>query len=289
MTARKPPARPASAPVDPLNVMTFNLRFASDRRPHSWAERRPAMAALLRRESLHLIGTQEGLYQQLRDIARDLGPRYAWIGTGREGGSHGEFTAIIYDTGRLAPLEYDHFWLSATPDLIGSRDEPADGGEPADDGEPAGSVRMATCVRFEDRSTRGAFYALNTHLDNQSETARQRAAAQLTRYLASDRLDPDLPRIITGDFNVPAAEGIPVYDIMLRIGGLTDSWTRAAKRGAQYGTWNGYQAPVKGGERIDWILTSPAVVTNWSSINTYSYRGQYPSDHLPVQAALVLP
>jgi endonuclease/exonuclease/phosphatase family metal-dependent hydrolase len=283
MTARKPPARAASAPVDPLNVMTFNLRFASDRRPHSWAERRPAMAALLRRASPHLIGTQEGLYQQLRDIARDLGRRYAWIGTGREGGSRGEFTAIIYDTARLAPLEYDHFWLSATPGLIGSSDEPGDGGE------RAGSPRMATCVRFEDQGTRGAFYALNTHLDNQSETARQRAATQLARYLASDRLDPDLPRIITGDFNVPAAPGTPVYDTMLGEGRLADSWTRAAKRGKPYGTWNGYQAPVKGGARIDWILTSPAVVTNSSSINTYSYRGQYPSDHLPVQAALVLP
>jgi endonuclease/exonuclease/phosphatase family metal-dependent hydrolase len=269
--------------VDALNVMTFNVRFASARRPHSWAERRPAMTALLRRESPHLIGTQEGLYQQLRDIERDLGHRYAWIGTGREGGSHGEFTAIIYDTGRLAPLEYDHFWLSATPDRIGSRDEPADGEE------RAGSPRMATCVRFEDRSTRCAFYALNTHLDDQSEIARQRAATQLTRYLASDRLDPDLPRIITGDFNAPAAEGTPVYDTMLSEGRLADSWTRATKRGEQYGTWHGYETPITGGERIDWILTSPAVVTNWSSISTYSDRGQYPSDHLPVQAALVLP
>ena len=50
-----------------------------------------------------------------------------------------------------------------------------------------------------------------------------------------------------------------------------------------------HTAGLTGGERIDWILTSPAVVTNWSSISTYSDRGQYPSDHLPVQAALVLP
>ena len=241
------------------------------------------MAALLRCESPHLIGTQEGLYQQLRDIEQDLEPRYAWIGTGREGGSRGEFTAIIYDTGRLAPLEYDHFWLSATPDRIGSRDEPADGGE------RAGSPRMATCVRFADQRTRGEFYVLNTHLDNRSEMARQRAAVQLTTYLASDRLNPDLPRIITGDFNVPAVAGFPVYDTMLRQGRLADSWTLAARRGEQYGTWHGYHGPVTGGERIDWILTSPAIATTWTSISTYCDRGHYPSDHLPVQAALVLP
>ena len=85
--------------------MPFNLRYASASTPHSWAERRPVTRQLLRRESPHLIGTQEGLYQQLRDIEQDLGAGYAWIGTGREGGSHGEFAAIFYDTGRLAPLE----------------------------------------------------------------------------------------------------------------------------------------------------------------------------------------
>jgi endonuclease/exonuclease/phosphatase family metal-dependent hydrolase len=266
-----------------LHVMTFNLRHASAQRPHSWAERRPAMRKLLLGESPHLIGTQEGLYQQLRDIEQDLSPGYAWIGTGREGGSHGEFMAIFYDTGRLAPLEYDHFWLSGTPDKIGSRD--ASGEEK----ERAGSPRMVTWVRFQDRNTHAAFYALNTHLDNHSETARRRAATQITRYLASRRLDPELPRIITGDFNAPAAKGTSVYDTMLADGRLADSWTRATQRGQQYATWHGYQAPVPGGERIDWILTSPGVSSSYASINTYSDQGQYPSDHLPVQAAVILP
>src|SRR6202050_2994381 len=121
-----------------LDVMTFNLRHASASAPHSWAERRPVTGKLLRRESPHLIGTQEGLYQQLRDIEQDLGAGYAWIGTGREGGSHGEFVAIFYDTGRLAPLEYDHFWLSEAPDKIGSVDESGEGQE------RAGSPRMVT-------------------------------------------------------------------------------------------------------------------------------------------------
>lgn len=103
-----------------LEVMTFNLRFASTAEPNSWVARRPVMRELLRRESPHVIGTQEGLYQQLRDIDSDLGPHYDWIGTGREGGSHDESVAIFYDTRRLAPVEHDSFWLSDTPELIGS-------------------------------------------------------------------------------------------------------------------------------------------------------------------------
>jgi endonuclease/exonuclease/phosphatase family metal-dependent hydrolase len=211
------PPSPDSDQDAELNVMTFNLRYASAQRPHSWAERRPAMRALLRGESPHLIGTQEGLYQQLRDIEHDLSPGYAWIGTGRDGGSHGEFMAIFYNTSRLAPLEYDHFWLSETPDKIGSRDESGE------EGERAGSPRMVTWVRFQDQSTHAAFYALNTHLDNHSATARQHAATQITRYLTSGRLDPELPRIITGDFNVPAGRGTSVYDTMLTEGRLADS------------------------------------------------------------------
>jgi len=276
------PASQHSDPIAPLDVMTFNLRYASASAPHSWAERRPVTRKLLRSESPHLIGTQEGLYRQLRDIEQDLGADYAWIGTGREGGRHGEFAAIFYDTGRLAPLEYDHFWLSETPGKIGSVDEFET------ETERAGSPRMVTWVRFGVRGTPSMFYALNTHLDNRSETARQRAATQLAGFL-TNRLDPDLPRIVTGDFNAPAAAGTSVYDTLLNQGGLVDSWTRAAKRGEHYGTWHGYQPPVPGGVRIDWILTSPDVLTRSAVINAYCDRGRYPSDHLPVQAVITLP
>src|ERR1700684_3655024 len=194
---------PASPPCDPravLDVMSFNLRYASATGPHSWAERRPATRKLLLAESPHLIGTQEGLYQQLRDIEQDLGAGYAWIGTGREGGTRGEFVAIFYDTGRLIPLEYDHFWLSETPGTIGSKDKFW-----KKEGRP-GSPRLVTRVRFGVRGTSSTFYALNTHLDNRSKTARRRAANQLAGFL-TDRLDSELPRVVTGDFNAPAGGG----------------------------------------------------------------------------------
>jgi endonuclease/exonuclease/phosphatase family metal-dependent hydrolase len=258
--------------------MTFNLRYAGAIGRHSWARRRPVMAKLLRGESPHLIGTQEGLYQQLRDLEEDLGAGYAWIGSGREGGSHGEFAAIFYDTARLTPLEYDHFWLSETPATIGSKD----------DAERAGSTRMVTWVRFGVLGTPVTFYALNTHLDNRSQTARERAAAQLASFV-THRLDPMLPRIVTGDFNAPAAPGTGVYDTMLSKGNLVDAWTSATRRGELYATWHGYQPPVPGGVRIDWILTSPDVSTRYAAINTFSDQGQYPSDHYPVQAVVALP
>lgn len=254
-----------------LRVMSFNLRYASDARPHSWAERRPVMRTLMRDEVPHLLGTQEGLYGQLRDIAEDLGPHYDWVGTGRGGGSKDEFAAVFYDARRLAPVEYDHFWLSDTPYLMGS----ATWGNTV--------IRMVTWVRFRDLRAGGEFFLLNTHLDHANQYSRERSAGLINERLGG--LDPSLPRIVTGDFNV-AAHKNSVYEAMLDGGSLVDSWDTADERSRQYATFHGYRPLVPDGDRVDWILTSPGVRTRRATINTYSAHGQFPSDHLPVQALL---
>ncbi|MEU9892678.1 endonuclease/exonuclease/phosphatase family protein [Streptomyces phaeochromogenes] len=256
-----------------LEVMSFNLRYASTAEPNSWAVRRPVMRELLRQEQPHVMGVQEGLYQQVRDIEADLGPHYDWIGTGRAGGSRDEFMAVYYDTRRLAPVEYDHFWLSDTPNVIGSNTW---GG---------GSIRMVTWVRFRDLGDgERQFYFLNTHLDNASQNARARAASLIAARIAG--LDRTLPLLVTGDFNV-AAHKNPVYDTMLAAG-LTDTWDTAAQRSKLYATFHGYQPLTPDGDRIDWILATPGVTAHRASINTFSAHGQFPSDHLPVQASLTL-
>lgn len=256
-----------------LEVMTFNLRFASTTEPNSWAARRPVTRALLLQEQPHVIGTQEGLYQQVLDIEADLGPNYDWIGTGRAGGSRDEFMAVFYDTRRVVPVEYDHFWLSDTPALIGSNTW---GG---------GSIRMVTRVRFRDLGNGGReFHFLNTHLDNASQNARARAATLISQRIAG--LGRSLPLIVTGDFNVGAHKN-PVYDTMLGAG-LVDTWDTAAERSKLYATFHGYQPLTPDGDRIDWILATPGVTAHRSTINTFSLGGQFPSDHLPVQASLTL-
>ncbi|WP_291416338.1 endonuclease/exonuclease/phosphatase family protein [Actinophytocola sp.] len=176
---------------DALHVMSYNLRFASDRTPNSWPQRRPAMAELLRHEQPTVLGTQEGLYPQLKDIAADLPGYYDWIGEGRGGGSRDEFTAVFYDTRRLEPLAFDHFWLSDTPTVVGSNTW-------------GNSVtRMVTWVRFADHRTGVELVVVNTHFDDQSDYARRRSAE-----LLRDRINgfaPGLPVILTGDFNTAAA------------------------------------------------------------------------------------
>jgi endonuclease/exonuclease/phosphatase family metal-dependent hydrolase len=256
---------------DDLHVMSFNLRFASVTEPNSWARRRPVMAELLGREQPTVLATQEGVYHQLRDIAHDLPEPYDWIGVGREGGSRGEFMAVFYDTRRLEPLEYDHFWLSDTPALVGST--------------TWGNriPRMATWVRFIDRRTGAEFVVVNTHLDAESENARVRGTQLIRERIAA--MDRDVPVLLAGDFNVPAGKS-DSYDILTA--DLTDTWSSARRRSRVFATWHGYRPLRPDGNRIDWILARGAVTVDSVAINPFAIGGQFPSDHLPVQALITL-
>ncbi|MXM66639.1 endonuclease [Streptomyces sp. HUCO-GS316] len=264
-----PRGRPASAP--PLEVMTFNLRVAGTTEPNSWADRRPVMRTLLRRAGPHVIGTQEGQLPQLLDIAADLGPHFDWVGT--PGGDSEESVAVFYDTRRLANVEHTTFWLSDTPEVPGSN--------------TWGSAypRLVTQVGFRDLLCGGReFHVLNTHLDHKSRYARTRAATLIAERITA--LAPSLPVVLAGDFNV-YAHADPVYDTLLGAG-LVDTWDAAAERGPLYGTFHGYRPLVPDGDRIDWILATPGVTAHRARVNTFSRDGQYPSDHLPVQASLTL-
>jgi endonuclease/exonuclease/phosphatase family metal-dependent hydrolase len=146
-----------------LCVMTYNLRFANMNKGEAWPTRRPIMHELIQKISPDIFGTQEGVYHQLNDVAADL-PDYDWIGLGRDGGSKGEFMAIFFRKSRLEPLEFDHFWLSDTPDVIGSTSW---GNK---------NRRMVTWIKFRDRSNGQEFYFWNTHFDHLIQDAREKSA-----------------------------------------------------------------------------------------------------------------
>ncbi|OLF14638.1 endonuclease/exonuclease/phosphatase family protein [Actinophytocola xanthii] len=265
--------RPVIGPAtgDELHVMSFNLRFASTSEPHSWKRRRPVVAELLGREQPTVLATQEGLYGQLKDVDSDLPEAYEWIGVGRGGGSRDEFMAVFYDTRRLEPLEFDHFWLSDTPEVIGSKSW------------GNGIVRMVTWVRFADRRTGVEFVVFNTHLD-QSEYPQRRAAALIRDRIATFSLG--VPVVLAGDFNAPA-ERSATYDLLSA--GMADTWRTAAERRTPvHSTWHGYRPLRPDGDRIDWILTRGRVSVRAAAINTFSAGGEFPSDHLPVQALVTI-
>ena len=253
--------------AETLKVMTYNLRYASTNKPNAWPDRLPIMKECLTKADPDLIGTQEGVYYQINELEREL-PQYRWIGTGRDGGSRGEFMAIFYKHERFEPLEYDHFWLSDTPEVIGST--------------TWGNTnrRMVTWVRFKDRKTGVEFYLVNTHFDHQIQPAREKAATLLLERVK--KLKADLPLIVMGDFNAKAGAN-KAYEILTADNWLTDTWNTAKdKRGEVVATFNNFQRKIPGDNRIDWILTRNIDAPAWIEINTCEKNGQYPSDHFPV-------
>jgi endonuclease/exonuclease/phosphatase family metal-dependent hydrolase len=265
------PAAPAAEGDLPLCVMSFNLRYASSQPPNSWSERRPVMSACIRHLAPDILGTQEGLYEQLKDLASDLA-EYSWIGLGREGGSRGEFMAVFYRRDRFEPLAFDHFWLSDTPEVIGS----STWGN--------SNRRMVTWVRFKERTSGREFIFLNTHFDHQIEIARQKSASLVVERVR--KMQAGLPIVLTGDFNSPAGTG-KAYEVLTGEGGFADTWKLAGRRvNEKLSTFHGYKQPVESGIRIDWILALGNVGVEKAEIITFSEHGQFPSDHFPIAAWL---
>jgi endonuclease/exonuclease/phosphatase family metal-dependent hydrolase len=263
----------ARASASEFVIATYNLRFAGSEAPNAWPDRRPVVKALLDRYQPDLIGTQEGLYQQLKDIAADQ-PAYDWIGLGRDGGSRGEFMAIFYRRDRFEPLEYDHFWLSDTPEVVASSTW-------------GNNVRrMVTWVRFRDRVTGREFYFWNTHLDHEVQVAREKAAELIRQRIG--RLPADVPLFLVGDFNSIAVAN-RAYDILTKEAGLTDTWFAAReRRNEDANSFTGFGPLRREGERIDWILARGAIDVRATELVTFRQGDQWPSDHLPVVAWVTL-
>lgn len=254
--------------MQPLTVVSYNLRTAQAFDDHPWSVRREPLAALIRELAPTVLGTQEGHPDSLADLAGLLPRNYGYLAEGRRGRMMDETSAIFYDTARLTVLDVAHRWLSDTPELPGS----ATWGNEL--------PRMITRVRFHDATRNSSFVVINGHLDHVSDEARIRSA----QWLAEQIADIPEPVILIGDFNVDVAT--KAHQILIN-SGLRDAIDEATTVGSA-GTFGNYQSPEPGSARIDWILVGPGIGVVDAEIVDRTIGDRYPSDHLPVRAALTL-
>jgi len=267
----------ADAPTAPtqqeLKVMTFNLRFASDVMPHAWSVRRPVTKACLELTAPDLIGTQEGVKAQLADMRADL-PAYAMIGQGREGGEKGEYMAIFYRRTRFELLETHDYWLSETPEVVGSKSW------------KSSLPRMVTWARFRDKASGKSFVFVNTHFDHISEEARAQSAKLIRMRLAD--LKPADPILLVGDFNA-VAKASAAYTTLTGDGFLVDLFRTAPERkGEELNTFHGYRKANRDGIHIDWLLGRGGWKAKTAAVVEFEVKGQFPSDHFPVMVKVTL-
>lgn len=256
-----------------LKLMTFNLRVGNSvDGPNAWPHRRDAVAELIRIVAPVAMGTQEGTFPMLLDLEDRL-PEYKWLGVGRDGGRQGEHMAIFYRPELLEILDSGSFWLSYEPDVPGSRFPGVHHG------------RMATWGRFRLKDAGQEFLVYNTHLDHQSQAAREYGAQLLRQDFEKRRAEAQVPVVVMGDMNCPSSN--PAMQLLGD--GLTSAQEWARARDIWVGaSFHGFRGTIAG-EPIDHIYVSGEWGMEGYEIMTGQVDGRYPSDHYPVVVELSLP
>lgn len=268
-------AAAAQAEEPPLRVMTFNVRYgnAADG-ADSWEHRKEILLQTIRAFDPDLLGTQELIAMQGDYLTQNL-PGYKLVGVGRDDGQRkGEFSAILLRTERFDVLDSGTFWLSETPDKVGSKSW--------DSSLP----RIATWVRLRDRKASGAeLVYLNTHWDHRGNQARVESGRIIRDWLASHAAGA--PAIVTGDLNVTDDHaGYHALVASPRPPALFDVYRQVhPQAGPDEATFHGFKGGQRG-RRIDFILATAGVKTVEAAIDRTSRDGRYPSDHYPVTAVL---
>ncbi len=276
-----------------LRVMTYNIRYNnSGDQQNAWPHRKDWLAEIVAREKPDIAGFQEAKIEQFEDLKSRL-PNMTGYGVGRDDGKRGgEFVPILFRKDRFEALDQGTFWLSPTP------------AEPGSKGWDAAITRCVSWLKLKDRSSGQTFFFLNTHFDHKGQKARAESAKLVLEKLRTDFAE--WPVVLTGDFNTrsksephatltgvkAATEDSPKNadaptSKLERV--FRDSYDHSAtKPTGPDSTWNGFEKIVPG-NRIDFIFATPDIKVQSLAILDDQRDGRFPSDHLPVVAALELP
>jgi endonuclease/exonuclease/phosphatase family metal-dependent hydrolase len=271
----EPAAAAPAGDASHLTVATFNIRYGkANDGDDAWDKRRDLFMRTFKSMDADLIGMQEVLAFQLDEI-KTACPQYTFISAGRDDGRReGESSPVGFKTDRFEAMASGTFWLSETPEKVGSK------------GWDAALPRVATWARLKDRKSGETLLFIGTHFDHKGKEARANAAKLLRSRVEAMR--DGVPVIVVGDFNAP--EGSAPYKNLLGAEGdanhLVDSFREAhPQRGPDEGTFNGFKGK-RDGDRIDWIVHTTDVKAVSCEIVRDNDNGRYPSDHFAVRAVV---
>jgi endonuclease/exonuclease/phosphatase family metal-dependent hydrolase len=255
---------------DCLRVMSFNvLQMDVEDPAQAWEQRRDLLVETIQLCSPDLLGAQE-IHAEQTVFILDRIPSFNCFGRGRYGDDRDKHNTIFFDRQRFSLIDCGEKWFSRTPEIPGSSDWEIP------------KPRMVTWGRL--RPAVGSdILILNTHLPygRGADEARRQSTLVLLQTIAT--LPPELPLLLTGDFNAPA-EG-EVHSMLT--GKLQDAWITAHETEGPEGTFHGF-GRFKGSRRLDWILHRNTGETVAAETVTHAANGHYPSDHFPVCATFLL-
>lgn len=263
-----------SKPID-LNVMSFNIRYDNPEDSlDNWQYRKDIAAQTIKNQNADIVGAQEVLVNQLNDLKSRL-PEYNAIGVGRiDGVDKGEYSAILYKKDRFNEIESGNFWLSETPEVVGSL------------GWDGACERIATWAILEDTSSKKQFFFINTHLDHVGKVARQEGVTLLLDRATT--LSKGLPIIMTGDFNAtPDSDVIKHVTDVSNPEHLIHTKDIAVEKSGTEWTFHGFgKVPMERREFIDYVFVSKDIKVLKHSVLPEKSDNKFISDHSVVVAQI---
>ena len=172
-----------------LKVMSFNVQTENGTQVN-FDLRAELLRDLLDQLQPDSIGMQEvttGWIYRMDTFA--FNNSYAGVGEGRTTG--GEASSIYYRKDKYDLVNSGTFWLSETPDVKGSYLE------------ASLYPRICTWAHLRDKVTGFEYIHINTHLDHlgNSKGGKELRTAQVRVILEYIQSFPDVPMVMTGDFN----------------------------------------------------------------------------------------
>lgn len=254
-----------------LSVRTFNMRYDNpEDGQNNWRFRRERIAGVIKAQEVDVLGTQELLSNQFNDLSGLL-TGYQGVGVGRlDGAESGEYCAVFFRKDRFTLLDSGTFWLSETPEVVGSL------------GWDGACERIATWVVLRDRDGRELFF-IDTHLDHVGQVARDEGVSLLMKRI--ETLSGGRPVILTGDFN--SEPGSSVVAHVQKDGVLRDAKAIAAQRSGTDWSFSDFgQIPEAERPLLDYIFVSGDIEAVRYEVLPDTFDGGYVSDHAPVMAVV---
>ena len=249
-----------------ITAMTFNIRYDNPNdKENRWDFRKESVVKMINHYSPGIIGTQEGLNNQVQFLKDNL-KSYNYIGVGRNDGKlQGEYCAIFYDTTQFRMISNLTFWLSENPENVSI-------------GWDAALERICTAGFFQQIESGRNIWVFNAHFDHIGVLARKMSAQLILKkieYLNTE----NTPMILMGDFNsLPNSEPIKILKTQ-----LTEASTVSQKPFyGPVGTFNNFNSTNSTTDCIDFIFISGLNVLSYTHIDDRKNDNLCISDHYPV-------
>jgi endonuclease/exonuclease/phosphatase family metal-dependent hydrolase len=248
--------------------MTYNIRYDNPQDSiNNWKYRKENLCKLIKEKNPDLLGVQEALVNQVKDMDSLL-QDYETYGVGRDDGKDkGEYSAIFYKRSRFSFLEGGNFWLSEEPEI------------PGIPGWDAACTRIVTWIMVKDNLSNRILFHFNTHFDHVGKKARVKSARLLKHSIKSVTKGQTV--IVTGDFNC-TAESKPMK--LLQKGRLQMKDSRSLTKNIKgpVFTYSTFFVSGSHDEIIDHIFVDKSLMVDDYEVSDQNVDGRYFSDHLPV-------